>query len=117
MTPQQTELLHRLSQAGWERAGNEELDHWWADEVWRMQSVWSPQTAHFFLTFLVDPELDPHRKRKPGEEVWAVLASGLLPLRWQGSEREITFTLGHGWADRLSDFIARLSAFRHEHAA
>jgi hypothetical protein len=117
MTPQQTELLHRLSEAGWGLAGTEGLDQWWADEVWRVQSVWSPQTAQFFLTFLVDPQLDLHRKRKAGERVWAVLASGSLPTRWQGSEGEITFSLGHGWTERLKDFVASLSAFRHEHAA
>jgi hypothetical protein len=117
MTPQQTELLHRLREAGWELAGAEDLDQWWADEVWRMRSVWSPQTAQFFLTFLVDPQLDLHRKRKPGEGVWAVLASGSLPAGRQGSEGEITFSLGHGWAERLADFVTSLAAFRHAHAA
>lgn len=117
MTPQQTELLHRLSEAGWELAGTEELDQWWADEVWRVRSVWSPETAQFFLTFLVDPHLDLHRKRKPGEGVWAVLGSDSLPTRWQGSEGQITFALGHGWSERLKDFVTSLSAFRHEHAA
>lgn len=117
MTPQQTKLLDRLSEAGWELAGTEDLDQWWADTVWRMRSVWSPQTAQFFLTFLVDPQLDLHRNREPGEGVWAVLASGSLPTRWQASEGEVTFSLGHGWADRLKDFAASLSAFRHERAA
>ena len=117
MTPQQTELLHRLSEAGWELAGTEDLDEWWADEVWRMQSAWSPHTAQFFLTFLVDPQLDLHRKRKAGEGVWAVLASRSLPARWQGSGGEITFSLGHGWAERLQEFVTSVSAFRHKHAA
>ncbi len=117
MTPQQTELLHRLSEAGWRLAGTEELDHWWADEVWRMQSVWSRQTAQFFLTFLVGAQFELDRKRHPGEGVWAVLASGALPARWQGSGRERRFSLGNGWADRLKDFVAILSAFRHEHAS
>ena len=117
MTPQQTELLDRLSEAGWELAGTEDLDQWWADEVWRMRSVWSPQSAQFFLTFLVDPQLHLHRKRKPGEGVWAVLASASLPMQWQGSAGEFTFSLGHGWAERLQDFVSTVSAFRQEHAA
>ena len=117
MTPQQTELLHRLREAGWEMAGTEDLDQWWADEVWRVRSVWSPQSAQFFLTFLVDPQLDLHRERKPGEGVWAVLASDSLPARWQGSEGQVTFALGHGWSERLKDFVVSLSAFRHAQTA
>jgi len=116
MTLKQTELLHRLSDAGWELAGIEQLDQWWADQVWRMQSVWSPQSAHFFLTFLVDPQVDLRRKRKLGEGVWAVKASVSLPTRWQGSEGEITFSLGHRWMERLKDFVASLHAFRHARA-
>ena len=117
MTPQQTELLERLSEAGWELADTEDLDQWWADEVWRMRSVWSPQTAQFFLTFLVDPQLDLHRKRKKGEGVWAVLASSSLPAHWQSSQGQVTFSLGHGWAERLKDFAGSLCAFRYEHGA
>src|SRR4051794_17939303 len=117
MTPQQTAILGRFSEAGWELAGREHVDQWWADEVWRMQSVWSPRTAQFHLTFLVDPQLDLHRKRKPGEGVWAVLASASLPTRWQGSAGEFTFSLGQGWAERLQDFVSTVSVFRHEHAA
>jgi hypothetical protein len=117
MTPQQTGILDRLSEAGWELAGTEVFDQWWADEVWRMRSVRSPENAQFYLTFLVDPQIDLHRKRKPGEGVWAVLASASLPTRWQGSEGEFTFSLGRGWAERLKDLVAAVSAFSHEHAA
>jgi hypothetical protein len=113
MTPQQTDLLEQLSEVGWELAGMEELDQWWADEIWRMRSIWSPQSAQFFLTFLVDPQLELHRKRNAGEGVWAVLASSSLPTRWQASKGEFTFSLGYGWADRLKDFVASVSVFRH----
>jgi hypothetical protein len=116
MTPQQVALLQQLSETGWELAGTEELDQWWADEVWRMRSTWSPQSAELYLTFLVDPQLDLHRKRKPGEGVWAVLASGSLPARWQGSEGDINFGLGHGWSERLEGFVEDLSTFRRGRA-
>ena len=117
MTPQQESLLDRLAGAGWELAGTEDLDHWWADEVWHLRSVWSPQNAKFYLTFLVDPQFEIHRKRKPGEGVWAVLASVSLPVRWQAAEGEFTFSLGHGWLARMPDFIASVSKFRHEPSA
>ena len=112
MTSQQAALLQQFSETGWDLAGTEELDQWWADEVWRMRSTWSPQSAEFYLTFLVDPQLDLHRKRKPGEGVWAVLASATLPARWQSSEGDIQFGLGHGWSERLKNFVESLSAFR-----
>src|ERR1700741_434783 len=100
MTPQQRCLLDQLRDTGWELVGTEELDHWWADEVWHLQSVWSPRTARFYLTFLVDPQFELHRKRKPGEGVWASFASASLPSQWQASEGQYTFSLGHGWMQR-----------------
>jgi hypothetical protein len=112
MTPQQSELLKELSAAGWELAGTEDVDQWWADDVWRVRSVWSPQTAQFFFTFLIDPQLDLHRKRVPGEGVWAVRASGSLPLCWQDVGGENILSLGHGWSERLPNFVASLSSFR-----
>ena len=58
MTTQQQGLLDALTEAGWELAASEQLHEWWADDVWRMRSVWSPQGREFYLTFLVDPMLD-----------------------------------------------------------
>jgi hypothetical protein len=117
MTPQQQCLLDRLHEAGWELASTVELDDWWADEVWLLQSVLAPQHSTWYLTFLVDPQFEAHRKRMPGERVWAVLASVSLPKKWQWSEGELTFSLGHGWAERIKDFVADLSRFRHKPTA
>ena len=117
MTPQQQGILDRLAEAGWELTATEDLDHWWADEVWLLQSVWSPRNVQFYLTFLVEPQLDIHRKRRPGEGVWAALASVSLPTQWQASEGQYLFSLGHGWMERMTDFIAVVSKFRHGHAA
>jgi hypothetical protein len=112
MTTQQKALLDALVQAGWELAANEPLHEWWADEVWRMRSVWSPAGREFFLTFLVDPQLDLHRQRRSGEGVWAVSASGSLPSSREEAQEEFCFSLGHGWGERLDGFIEQVSRFR-----
>ena len=114
MTTQQKGLLDALTEAGWELAATEDLHQWWADDVWRMRSIWSPQSCEFYLTFLVDPQLDLHRKRKRGEGVWAASASAKLPTSRLQVEAELMFSLGHGWAERLKDFVAHVSKFRQE---
>ena len=117
MSTQQQEFLDALAQAGWELAATEQLHEWWADDIWCMRSVWSPQGQQFFLTFLVDPQLDLHRQRKKGEGVWAVSASADLPPSRMQAEAQLLFSLGHGWADRMSSFISGVSRFRHESMA
>src|SRR5207249_1648164 len=117
MTTQQQGLLEALTAAGWEQAGTEELHEWWAVEGWFMGSVWSPRGSQFYLTFLVDPQTDLHRRRERGESVWAAKASASLPTRWQESDDDVTFSLGHGWAEKLSGFVSDVSRFRQIRAA
>jgi hypothetical protein len=78
-----------------------------------MRSVWSPKGFQFYLTFLVDPQLDLHRQRKKGEGVWAVSASTDLPTNREQAEGQILFSFGHGLAERLSHFISDVSRLRH----
>jgi hypothetical protein len=117
MTTQKKGLLDALTTAGWVLTGSEDLHEWWADDVWRMRSVWSPQDAQFYLTFLVDPQTELHRRRQPGEDVWAVKASATLPTQWQRSDTEFTFSLGHDWAEKLSGFVSDVSRFRQHTTA
>jgi len=112
MTTQQQGLLGALTAAGWELASSEQLHEWWADDVWRMRSVWSPQGREFYLTFLVDPMLDLHRGRKNGEGVWAVSVTPTLPTSRQQLGPE--FPLKHGWQERLSEIVSYVARFRHE---
>ena len=116
MNAQQKGLLDALTKAGWELAGTEDLLHWWADDVWRVRSLWSPRGCEFYLTFLVDPQLDLHRNRKRGEGIWAVSASASLLADRRQAEEQLTFSSGHGWENRLCDFVRSLSKFRQEGA-
>ncbi len=110
-------MLDALTAAGWELTTIEELDEWWADDVWHMRSVWSPQSEQFYLTYLVDPQFEHHHQRKRGEGVWAVSASASLPASRIHAEGQLLFRIGHGWGERLSGFISDVAKFRHDNVA
>jgi hypothetical protein len=112
MTTQQQGLLDGLTEAGWELAATEQLHEWWADDVWRMRSVWSPQGCECYITFLVDPQLDLHRKRKSSEGVWAVSVTPTLPVGREQLGPE--FPLRHGWQERVREIVSYVSRFRRE---
>ncbi len=113
MTTQQKGLLDAFTQAGWELEAIEQLHEWWADDVWHMRSIWSPQGREFYLTFLVDPQLHLHRERRNGEGVWAVKASSDLPKSSEKAEGQCLLSLGRRWQERLTGFISEVSKFRH----
>lgn len=110
MQAQRTELLSQLPEYGWRVAGTEENLEWWADEMWLLESVWSPVGSRAYVTFLVDPQFDGNRKK--GEAVWAVMSSPAKPDSRFEVEGEFTLSLGQGWKNRLADFFAHLSALR-----
>ncbi len=78
MQTQRAELLSQLSENGWRIASIEQNLEWWADEMWLIESTWSPVGSNAYVTFLVDPQFDGVRRK--GEEVWAVMASALKPI-------------------------------------
>lgn len=107
MLTQQREIQDKLEQFGWRRVAPPDytLD-WWADEVWLLRSMWSPQEYQIFLTFVVDPQWSGPRAK--GQGVRAVAAStGQLEPR--GAVRLI---LGRGWKERLPAFFADLARLR-----
>jgi hypothetical protein len=110
MQTQRTELLSQLPEHGWRIARIEENLEWWADEMWLLESEWSPVGSRAYITFLVDPMSD--RNRKKGEEVWAVMGSLFRPVSSLKSEQEFLLSLGSGWKDELPFFCRRLECFR-----
>lgn len=111
MKTQRTELLNQLPNYGWSVVSiEEEYLEWWADEMWLIESVWSPVGTPAYLTFLVDPQSS--RSRKKGEDVWAVKASRTKPVERLPGEDEFEIGLGRGWKDELPDFLHKLSVFR-----
>lgn len=110
MQTQRTKLLNLLPEFGWRVAEIEENPEWWADEMWLLESVWSPVGCSAYITFLVDPQFEGNRKK--GEAVWAVVASILKPVSHLQGETERLLSLGHGWRDDLPGFLAYLSILR-----
>ena len=112
MQAQRTELLSQLPAQGWRVKGAEENLEWWADEMWLLESVWSPVGSRAYVTFLVDPQFDGDRKK--GEAVWAVMASPAKPSSRLNVEGEFTLSLGQGWKKRLPDFFKQLPTLRSQ---
>lgn len=105
---QADELRSQLSKHGWEVAEIEQPfeDEWWAAEFWLIESVWSPQGARVYLTFLVDPIGE-------GRDIWAVHASEERP-QYRPVDDNPLMSLRHGWKKELRDFIESLHRFRTE---
>ncbi len=115
MQAQRQELFNQLPAHGWRVANQEEELEWWADEMWRLETLWSPVGSVAYVTFLVDPMSEGDRKQ--GEDVWAVMASPAKPTGRLQVEGEFTLSLGQGWKERLPDFFAHLSTLRSQSKA
>lgn len=110
MQAQRTELLALLPEHGWRVSMIEDDLEWWADEMWLLESVWSPVGSRVYVTFLVEPQFDGSRKK--GEAVWAVMASLFKPASSLRGEHEYTFSLGPGWKDHVPYFFAFIGILR-----
>jgi len=114
MLTQRTELLNRLQEHGWRVADVEENLEWWADEMWLLESVWSPAGSRAYITLLVNPMADLNRRK--GEAVWAVAASLAKPTSRLSAEGGFMLSFGQGWEERLPEFFERLSLLRSRNA-
>lgn len=112
MQTQRTELFDLLPERGWRVASVEENLEWWADEMWLLESVWSPVGSRAYITFLVDPQFDGDRKK--GQAVWAVMTSPAKPYNRLSAADEFTLNLGQGWKKELPAFFEHLSMLRNQ---
>jgi hypothetical protein len=113
MQAQKAELFEQISAQGWSFAEVEdwELD-WWADEMWLLESTWSPIGSRAYLTFLVDPQFDGERKKS--EAVWAVQVSPSKPESRTSPTGSFSISLNQGWRKELPAFLKHLSLLRNE---
>lgn len=108
MLTQRTELAERLPRNGWRILSVEDSAlEWWADEIWLIESSWSPQGFRLYLTFLVDPMADAQRTK--GQSVWAVGTSSERPHDRGSAGGKPLLSLGHNWQAHLAEFLAGLS--------
>jgi hypothetical protein len=114
MLTQRTTIVSQLEKQGWQARLMDEAEYCWKcsawqiDELWLLESVWSPAGKQVYLTFLIDPQTDL-LKRKKGSDVWAVQASA-QHLLFRGES--ICLSLGSGWERHLPGFLKRIAALR-----
>lgn len=111
MVTQRQQLEDALTCDGWRIVSRENELDWWADEMWLIESQWSPRGFQLFLTFLVDPMWEGPRRKAEG--VWAIGAATQRPSERREAEGGPLISIGRGWEGRLSDFVASLSAERN----
>src|SRR5258708_8032199 len=80
MKAQQDQLEQMLAELGWRIVSRSGGPEWWLDEVWALESSWSPVGARAFVSFLVDGMARAERKR--GEGVWAVSIGKQVAPKW-----------------------------------
>lgn len=103
---QRSQILAALPEAGWRLAARRTSEAWWIDELWELESVWSPQGRTACLVFLVDPQWDGPRRF--GEAVWAVACSGRRPERWTDSDSSEMVPIRPRWERDREDLWALL---------
>jgi hypothetical protein len=99
------ELEPHLTLHGWrvvERT-REGLD-WWADELWTLESIWTPIGLRLYLTFLNDP--------MDAGEVWALAATMTIPMTRGNAESGQLIRLRNVWGRRLPSWLEQLHSFR-----
>lgn len=117
MFAQRNELINQLPNYGWAVIHIEDhlrewtSDEWFIDELWMIESIWSPQGLRAFVTFVVDPQTDLIARKK-GKGVWAVKASLRRPTSWGIEDHEIGLVLSKGWYKQLHPFLKNLNALR-----
>jgi hypothetical protein len=117
MRAERADIESQLAKRGWAIVEIEDQGlEWWADEIWRLESVWSPAGARAYVTFLVDPQSSaPDRKK--GQGLWAVKASAVKPVDWGTTgPGEYTWGLGRCREEEMPGFFEHLEILRNEGA-
>jgi hypothetical protein len=102
------DLLKLLEAAGWTvtRRKGEQDHRAWFDEIWVLESRWSPHGFTLFLTFFVDPQ--------PGNPnpFWLIGTSFELPKSSSEAQGEPSLKVTPNWRNDLAPFVASLNALR-----
>jgi hypothetical protein len=119
MTTQRDKLLELMPCHGWEVTSIDDDwsnsgSGWFIDELWEVESAWSPRGLKVWVMFVVDPQTSNPLERKKGQGVYAVKAARRKPTGWGIEDDEVGLYLNNGWEDRLPEFFDRLSALRQQ---
>src|SRR5262245_16528941 len=111
MRTQADQLTDRLTREGWRVIERETGQDWWLDELWIIESVWSPAGQRLWITFLVDPMHDGLRRK--GEHVWAVGVTKSAP-RNASQVKTTAVPIRNGWESSLEELLGQIRRFRGE---
>ena len=110
MKSQQAQLEALLSAEGWRIADRERpSSEWWLDELWTLESTWTPVGLRIFVSFLVDPQAPSPRSR--GEHVWAVGVTRTRPQARQDVRDDVPLQ-GHWERDNRMRVVEQLRLAR-----
>ncbi|NLC23461.1 MAG: hypothetical protein GX776_03165 [Oxalobacter sp.] len=108
------EIRNLLAELGWHINPVDLVSlEWWADEMWVLESVWSPQGKQAWLTFLVDPLIANSATRQKGESVWAIMLTTQKPWNWQDDHTGFTMSLGRQREKAMKRLDAWLKGYRN----
>lgn len=112
MNAKATAILDRLAELGWRASSVARYElEWWADEIWQLESSWSPVGSRAYLTFLIEPQI-MRSGHETGDYVWAAMASREKPTGWQTTEESLSISLTRGWEERIPELLEYFSKLR-----
>lgn len=104
---QRQTIREKLIENGWKITELErgELD-WWANEMWLIESVWSPIGKTAYITFMLEP--------MDAKEVWDIVASNEKLENRNDSANSFYLNIkSSGWKKKLSEFMKSISELRN----
>ena len=84
---------------------------WWADEIWCIESIWSPKGVHCYITFLVDPQFEINRQK--GQGVWALGLSSIFPKSRSDAQGSCTLSIGKCFKNEIEEFLLEAEKLRN----
>jgi hypothetical protein len=103
---QRQTIREKLIENGWKITELEKVElDWWANEMWLLESVWSPIGKTGFITFMLEPE--------NMEYVWQIMASKEKLIDRFGDGNSFSLSLKR-WEKELPKFMDFLADIRNQ---
>jgi hypothetical protein len=107
MKTHKQKLIDHLECYGWDiEFIDEDRCDWWADEIWKLKSHWTPVNTVAYITALVDPQHDGNRKK--GESVWAYGLSQKHPESSREAQSEGVLSFGKNFKSEIEEFVDKM---------
>ncbi len=106
---QKIKIKSKIEENGWKiyQLDNSE---WWENEVWEMESTWSPLGKRAFVVFENDPMSYDDKILEP----WAVTTSPKRLKHRNGESGDFQISLTSNWQKDLPKLIEYLSTLRNK---